>query len=68
MKESTDMGYGQQEQVAVPFNFTLYFLTYKTKFIIFLVVHENSVRQLTRDVKSDARTLNFISDVTFAPP
>ena len=41
--------------------------------MLFLVVLENSVlpnglRQLTRDVKSDVRTLNFRSDVTYAPP
>ena len=28
----------------------------------------HGLRQLTRDVKSDVRTLNFISDVTFVPP
>ena len=26
----------------------------------------HGLRQLTRDVKSDVRTLNFISDVTYA--
>ena len=28
----------------------------------------HGVRQLTRDVRGDVRTLNFRSDVTFAPP
>ena len=28
----------------------------------------HGLRQLTRDVKSNVRTLNFISDVTYAAP
>ena len=43
-------------------------LTCETDFVLFLAVLENELRQLTRDVKSDVRTLNFKSDVTFAPP
>ena len=43
---------------------------YQTELVLFLALLENSahgLRQLTRDVKQDARTLNFRSDVTFAP-
>ena len=48
-------------------------LTCETELDLFLAVLEVSVfahrlRQLTRDVKSDVRTLNFRSDVTFAAP
>ena len=41
-----------------------------TQFVLFSgagkVRLAQGMRQLTRDVKLDARTLNFISDVTFA--
>ena len=44
-------------------------LTYKTEFVLFLALLKIlSCRQLTRDVKSEVRTLNFISDDIFAPP
>ena len=42
----------------------------ETEFVLFLrkfcLAHR--LRQLTRDVKSDVRTLNFKSGVTYAPP
>ena len=46
------------------------FLTYESEFVQFLAVLENPVLphwqgQLSRDVKSDVRTLNFRSDVIF---
>ena len=42
------------------------FRTYETEFVLLLAVLENSVlRQLTCDVKSDVRILNFRSDFTF---
>ena len=51
------------------------FLTYETEFVLFLAVLEISVLpetgwadMLTRDGKSDVRTLNFRSDVTEKPP
>ena len=48
-------------------------LTYKTEFVLFLAVVEkfclaHGLEQLSSDVKSYVRTLNFRSDFTFAPP
>ena len=44
------------------FNY-LNFLTYVTESVLFLAV----LRQLTHDVNSDVKTINFSSDVIFAP-
>ena len=45
----------------------------RQSFFLFLVVLKkiclaHELRQITRDIKSDVRTLNFISDVTFVVP
>ena len=63
----------QQHSVSSLLQFSTTIFLPETDFVLFLAVLENSLlpnglRQLTRDVKSDVRTINFISDVIFVPP
>ena len=59
--------------IRLPTGLDFYFLYMRREFVLFLAMLENfylahGLRQLIRNVKCDVRTLNFMSDVIFAPP
>ena len=59
--------------LGLPWRPMIVYLTYETEFSSIFsdagtFCHDHGLGQLTRDVKSDVRTLYFRGDVIFAPP